>query len=158
MAEIATKGYARFETIILDRNKREIPVEIQVRSIDFDDKPALINITRDISERKAAEQALRESEERFRTLATLAPVGIYLTTPDGLCTYVNPCWCQIAGLDCTDALDTGWLQGVHPDDRDMVCSHWQQMAASNSTWEQEYRFKTPEGKVRWVRGLTTPQL
>ena len=113
-------------------------------------------IISDISKRKRIEASLLESEKRFSTLSALAPVGIYLCNAKGLCQYVNPCWCKMTGLSMEEALDEGWIKGLHPEDRDSVFSNWQQMVNSEGQWRFEYRFQTPAGKVTWVYGLATP--
>jgi PAS domain S-box-containing protein len=107
--------------------------------------------------RLRAEEELRETEERFQTLATLAPVGVYLTDPDGNCLYANTAWCRMAGLSLEDALGQGWIKGLHPDDRAFVFSSWQQMVESQGEWGLEYRFQTREGIVTTVYGLAAPQ-
>jgi PAS domain S-box-containing protein len=112
----------------------------------------------DITTGKQAEAKLRESEGFFRTLASLAPIGIYLTKPDGHCQYANERWCEMAGLSQKDAQGMGWLQGIHPDDRDHVQATWKHMVDSKGHWGQEYRFRTADGKVTWVYGVATPQL
>ncbi|MFH0995044.1 MAG: PAS domain S-box protein [Pseudomonadota bacterium] len=114
-------------------------------------------IFQDITDRKKAEEALRESEERFRSLAALAPAGIYLCNAEGRCQYANPRWCEMAGLSPEEALGDGWAKGLHPEDRDFVFSNWRQMIASEGQWGLEYRFQTPAGKVTWVYGLAAPQ-
>ncbi len=111
----------------------------------------------DITDRKIAEEALRENEERFRTLASLAPVGIYLCDPDGSCKYANLRWCEMAGLSMKEALGNGWINGLHPEDRSSVISAWQQMVESEGHWGLEYRFQNPAGQVTWVYGLAAPQ-
>ena len=121
-------------------------------------KPAAVVITfSDITERKQMEDLQRETEERFRTLATLAPVGIYLADPYGNCLYANTAWCKMAGLSLEDALGQGWIKGLHPDDRAFVFSSWQQMVESQGKWGLEYRFQTLEGVVTTVYGVATPQ-
>ena len=117
----------------------------------------MANLTWDIILRKQAEDALHESEEQFRTVAALAPVGIYLTSPEGHCQYANPRWCEMAGLTQEEALGKGWIAGLHPDDRAMVYDNWQQMVESEGHWGFEYRFRTPGGKTTWVYGLAAPQ-
>jgi PAS domain S-box-containing protein len=114
-------------------------------------------VVSDITERKQAEEALKESEEKFRILNTLAPAGIYLTDPEGNCLFTNPRWNEMAGLSSQEALGKGWLNGLHPEDRDIVFSNWEKMVKSEGSWGTEYRFRTPEGKVTWVYGLATPQ-
>jgi DNA-binding NtrC family response regulator len=84
--------------------------------------------------RKQAAAALEESNERFETLATLAPVGIYLTDPAGRCRYANPSWLGVAGLSLQEALGDGWTSALHPEDRDLVFENWQRMVASRGHW------------------------
>jgi PAS domain S-box-containing protein len=108
--------------------------------------------------RRQGQEALGISEARFRSLATLAPAGIYMTDAAGHCQYVNPRWCQMAGLTLEEALGGGWANGLHPDDRSAVASEWQRMVESKGHWEMEYRFQDRAGKVTWVYGLATPLL
>ncbi len=114
-------------------------------------------IISDITERKLAEEALRASEAQFRTLTTLAPIGIYLTDGRGQCRYANPRWCEMTGLTLEEALGDGWIRGLHPEDRESVFAAWQKTVESEDRWELEYRFRTSDGKVTWVHGLAAPQ-
>lgn len=142
--------------------------------MELNGEPCILSITRDITERKRAEfeleqhrhhleelialraSELRESEEKFRLLATLAPVGIYLTDENGRCQYTNPRWCEMAGLSPEKALGDGWKAGLHPDDSSKVFASWQKMVDSEGRWGMEYRFLTPDGRVSWVYGLAVP--
>jgi PAS domain S-box-containing protein len=112
---------------------------------------SLVNFT-DITERKNAEEALRQSEERFRSLADEAPVGIYETDPQGCCVYMNKKWLEIAGQTRKEALGDGWKNGLHPEDRTEIFSTWNRHVSDREPWHQEYRFMTPGGKVTWVLG------
>jgi PAS domain S-box-containing protein len=111
----------------------------------------------DITERKLTDSALRESEELFRIMATMAPVGIYLTDAKGNCLYANARWCEMAGMDSQAAIGMGWIDGLHPEDRTFVFDSWHKMVESDGSWGVEYRFRTPGGKVTWVFALATPQ-
>ena len=71
----------------------------------------------EVTERRRTEEAMRESEARFRNMADNAPVGIWVTDPSGRCTYVNEWWCRFTGTSPEQSLGFGWLESVHPDDR-----------------------------------------
>ncbi len=118
----------------------------------------VIAIVRDITARKLAEKELRESEQRYQTLANVSPVGIFRTDKDGLTTYVNPTWCRIAGMSAETALGDGWLDGVHPDDRIKLNENWQKSINFNSISLADYRFIRPDGSTAWVIGQAVPEL
>jgi PAS domain S-box-containing protein len=111
----------------------------------------------DISERKRTEESLLASAEQFHTLAELAPVGIYLTDPAGNCEYANPAWCRMAGMTQAEALGQGWINGLHPEDRERVFASWQTMVSAQTRWELEYRFLNRDGGVTVVYGLAAAQ-
>ncbi|HEY1109963.1 MAG TPA: PAS domain S-box protein, partial [Opitutaceae bacterium] len=106
----------------------------------------------DLTERKKAEAALRETEKRFRTLASHAPVGIFLTDPQGDTIFVNESWCAMTGLSLAEAGGGGWARAIHPDDRARVAAGWAEALAQNRPSAAEYRFLRADGTVTWVQG------
>ncbi|MBW2266753.1 MAG: PAS domain S-box protein, partial [Deltaproteobacteria bacterium] len=96
------------------------------------------------------------SENRFRALTVLAPVGIYLTDKNGRYQYVNERWLKMSGMSYEEAWGDGWVKGLHPDDRDLVLRAWEKMVESEGEWGLEYRFQTPQGKTTFVLGLASP--
>ena len=108
-----------------------------------------------LAQRKTRE-TLEESERRFRKLSETMPAAIYLTDPDGRCTYVNDRWCAMAGLSPEEATGDGWINGIHPEDREDVFSNWNRMVESEGNWGLEYRFRDREGKTTWVYGTAAP--
>jgi PAS domain S-box-containing protein len=108
----------------------------------------------EITDQRRAESELRDSEERFRTLATNAPVAIFQTDPHGKCLYVNPQWCEFAGLSAEDALGHGWTRALHPDDRDRLEKEWLELTASGLDVLplSDRRFLKPDGRVTWLAG------
>ena len=106
----------------------------------------------DMTLRKEAEAALRESEAQFRILCEHAPVGIYQTDPVGDCTYVNPKWCELAGMSPESAMGKGWSKALHPEDRNGVYAAWKDFARGETEFAQEYRFQRPDGAEEWVSG------
>ena len=112
---------------------------------------------RDLSAQRRAESALKESEQRYATLASLAPVGIFRTDATGRCFYVNEHWCEITGLSEEIAAREGWIQHLYPDDIDRVAAAWVQAVQENCPFQLEYRFQRPNGTVTWVYGQSVPE-
>jgi len=110
----------------------------------------IIIFTEIVTQRKQAEIALRISQQRYASLAVAAPVGIFRTTPDGHCVYVNDRWCQLAGLAADAAMGMGWLTAIHPDDRERVFSAWYTTAHQDLLFREECRFQRPDRSVSWV--------
>ncbi len=96
--------------------------------------------------------SLRESENRFRTLASHAPVGIFMSNPEGDSIYVNECWCAMTGLKPEQAQGKDWISAIHPDDRERVVSGWNEAVKSGDSSTVEFRFMRPDGVVTWVYG------
>src|SRR5262245_5492604 len=85
-------------------------------------------ITQDITARRQAEEALARAEQLFRSLAMKAPVGIFQTNSEGDCLFVNERWSEIAGLSPEEASGRGWIEALHPEDRERVFAEWYQAA------------------------------
>lgn len=96
--------------------------------------------------------ALQKSQRRFQVLAHIAPVGVFQTDAAGGCLYVNPGWCEIAGLTSDQARGRGWARGLHPADRDRVSREWDEAAAAGRIFQSEYRFQNRKHGTIWVFG------
>ena len=105
-----------------------------------------------MAERHRYEVELRDSEERFASLASAAPVGIFRTDAEGKCIYVNESWLQVSGLTLSEALGFGWLDGIHPSDRELVFTEWNASVAENRPFSLEYRFQNKAGQTTWGYG------
>ncbi|GAA6617845.1 CBS domain-containing protein [Scytonema sp. NUACC26] len=117
-----------------------------------EERPRFSYVVEDVSDRKQAEEALRESEERYRVLVTHAPVGIYQTDAQGSCLYVNPHCSETIGLSMVEARGMGWVPAIHPEDRERVFSIWRNATQQASPFEMEYRYRKPDGQETWVSG------
>lgn len=112
---------------------------------------------RDITDRLAADAALRQSEERFRVLAEVSPVGIFSSDPAGRTTFVNRRWCEISGLTLAQALGDGWKTALHPDDRQSVAAAWSEAVRDGESSAAEFRFVRPDGTITWLVGQSRAQ-
>ena len=150
-ATVRETGALLFETRHRRKDGTTFPVEVNSGRVEVDGQQYVQSIVRDITDRVAAERALRDSEERFRLLAEVSPVGIFRTDASGSCTYVNARWCEIAGMDAAAALGEGWAKALHPDDAAVVVSQWRRAVASG-IFRAEYRFGRSGHGWNWVLG------
>ena len=135
---------------------------IVTREISFADQTYAqhINIKNDVmrirmtnvTERRRIEQVLAESEARLRTLMNLAPIGIFTMDAKGGCNYVNDRWCQLTGYSEAQARGQGWVQALHPEDKEEVFTVWNEAVKNGSEFAHAYRFLSPTGRVTWVSG------
>ncbi|MEG4283473.1 PAS domain S-box protein [Microcoleus sp. A006_D1] len=101
----------------------------------------------------------RKTEARYRTLTEASPVGIFYADALGDCLYVNERWCQISGMASDEALGKGWLQGIHPDDRQRVFAQWYSAAQQKLPFKSEYRFQgINHTQISWVFGQAVGQI
>ncbi|MEX0789838.1 MAG: PAS domain S-box protein [Actinomycetota bacterium] len=140
----------RVEMTAVHRDCREFPVEMAVWATSDGDGWSFNAFLKDITQRKQAENRLRESEERFRLLAETAPVGIYRWDSQGRCTYVNKAWSAITGLSAEQATGDGWAGIVHPDESARVISARREATDNSLDLQLRYRVRTPDGVEKWV--------
>ena len=117
----------------------------------------VVGVNTDVSDEWRAIAALVESEERFRTLADSAPVMIWLADGEGGFTFVNRTALELTGRELEGPLGDGWLDDVHPDDRDRVRAAWERSFAARSVFENEHRLRHADGSFRWVLGRAVPR-
>ncbi len=93
-----------------------------------------------------------DPDEQFERVihAGQFPVGVFRTDLDGVCFGVNPRWCQLSGLTEEQSLGFGWLQAIHPDDRDRVLLAQAEERARGRSLRIEFRLVRPDGSTTWV--------
>jgi diguanylate cyclase (GGDEF)-like protein/PAS domain S-box-containing protein len=101
---------------------------------------------------RPAGASLQSGLDIFEALAAHTPVGIFISSAEGGCVFVNERWCELTGLAPEEALGDGWVVALHPDDAPRVNREWAEAAAHGRDSVVEYRFLRPDGGVSWIEG------
>src|SRR5438105_6442713 len=107
-------------------------------------------------ERSRAEQALRESEHRWRSLTEALPQLVWTATPDGACDYFSTQWTQHTGVPEARLLGWQWLEVLHADDREPTRKLWTDSVAERGPYDVEYRVRRSDGVYRWFKTRGVP--
>lgn len=116
----------------------------------------MTGVDMDISERKQTEAKLRASEERFRQMADNTPMKIWVTDATGYCTYLNQRWYTFTGQTEATALGFGWLEAVHPDDREFSKAAFLNAVEQQTAFQLEYRLRRHDGEYCWAIDAASP--
>ncbi len=111
----------------------------------------------DFIERCYSDNALVESEARFRNMADNAPVIIWVTDPDGTCTFISKSWYEFTGQTPEDGQGFGWLDAIHPDDREVAEREFRTANAEQKAFRLEYRLRRTNGEWRWAIDAAAPR-
>lgn len=156
------KGSNRyFETEVTSIDGRRTPIEF--RGV-VTKKPALggtlvIGVGRDLTARREAEQALRESEERFRLVSDNVPTVVWTADHQGNPTYVSPNIEKVCGYNAVEILEGGsafWSAHIHEEDRELYGNSFTTLTGAGQNADLKYRFKTENGKTIWLHHQAAP--
>jgi PAS domain S-box-containing protein len=111
---------------------------------------AIHGTSHDITDRVQAEEAMRISERRYRSVVAAASDLVWVADPQGKMTVDVPGWREITGQTEAESLGWGWVDAVHPDDRDHLVTVWAHSLATQNPHEQEFRLRTKDGSYRHV--------
>ncbi len=114
-------------------------------------------VTLDITDRKRLDDALRDSEKRFRNMADHAPVMIWITDADGSCTYLSRSWYEFTGQTPETALGHGWLDATHPDDQEVAAATFLAAHRRQAAFKIDYRVRKVDGSYAWAIDSAAPR-
>ena len=148
------------ELVVVTKQGQKRTVLLSARSVK-DAKGNLLHSTSvqvDITDRKRAGEAQIESEERFRLVANTAPVMIWMSGTDKLCTYFNKPWLDFTGRSIESELGNGWAEWVYPEDFKTCMETYIKAFDRREKFSMEYRLRRHDGEYRWILDIGVPRL
>lgn len=116
-----------------------------------------IAIVRDTTKMVATENQLRETETRFKNVADVAPVLLWMSNTEGLCTFFNQTWLDFTGRSLEDEWGVGWASGVHFEDFQRCMDVYTDSFNRRESFEMEYRLRRHDGAFRHILDRGTPR-
>jgi PAS domain S-box-containing protein len=103
------------------------------------------------------QQQIQETESRFKNMADAAPVLLWMSRADGLCTFFNQTWLQFTGRSLEEEWGVGWAEGVHFEDFQRCMDTYADAFNDRQVFEMEYRLRRADGEYRWILDRGTPR-
>ena len=153
--ELQQTGKVSFEKEYLHKNGNRIPVFIAAAHLEANEEAAICMVV-DLTERKQAENALRQSEEQFRNLANSMPHIVWTANPDGIVDYYNQRVDEFIGFSQQAEGNWQWEPVLHPDDEQRTVKAWLQAIKTGEIYECEHRVKRLDGEFRWYLSRAMP--
>lgn len=156
LAQEEKRNYFRFRHRLASGEVRH--VEVHSGPFTASHRVLLYSIVHDVTDRIKAEQALIESEKRFRLMADSAPMFIWMSDMTGGCIYLNKIRLEFTGKTLLEECGDGWTKSIHPDDYQQTVQTYQQAFAKRETFRMEYRMLRHEDQAyRWLLDIGVPR-
>ena len=152
---MANQGLLSDEWTHIRKDGSRFSVELSVTPLNDDNGKTIgfLSVRKDISDRKQAEKALKENERLFSTLVSTSPVAIFRFDRPLNCIFVNERWCEMTGRSAASAMGRGWLDAVHPDERDLLLGlidhEFYAPSSQQLMLTGEGRHLLPDGSITW---------
>lgn len=146
-------------TVIGRQRRRDgsvFPVEVRLSVLERSGQQLYLALARDITQRLDAEQHLRESEQRFRSLVEATSQVVWTCPPCGNQAKPQAAWQQFTGQTEEDVLGWGWLNALHAGDREAARECWERAVATSTTFDVECRVRRHDGEWRWMQVRAAP--
>ncbi|MFO0877464.1 MAG: PAS domain S-box protein [Gemmataceae bacterium] len=138
-------------TLLLRKDGTELPIDDSAAPVTDGQGQVVgcVLVFRDVTERRRAEAALRESEAHFRTMADNAPTMLWVTDSTGSCVYLSKSWHAYTGRTPEQDLGFGWLENIHPDDLPLTEETFRSANARRVPFSVDYRLRRQDGQYFW---------
>jgi PAS domain S-box-containing protein len=159
LARALLSGIYAYEARIIKPDNTTSWIRTQGRVfIDENNKPVkMLGNLQDITDEKKYQQILEESESKFRLLANALAQQVWLSDPKGILYYFNDTVLNFSGLSQEELLHGGWLNMVHPEEREENIQAWGKSISTGNEFLFEHRFKRYDGVYRWQLSRAIPQ-
>jgi len=147
-----------FETVRIAKSGKRLDISLTISPVR-DNTGKIIaasKVARDITDRNRAQQALRESEERFRFLAEMIPSIVWTAAPDGTLTYANRRWFDYSGMSPEQDPRGRSELALHPDDYERCMVAWAEAVRTGKDFQIEVRNRRHDGVYRWFMTRAVP--
>jgi PAS domain S-box-containing protein len=149
--------FSEFRVIWPDGSVHWIETRAHVFQDDNGQPIRIMGVNMEITDRKRAEEALRASEQRWRTMADSLPILVWTDLPNGQCDWLSSQWGAYTGIPESELLGLRWLDTVlHPDDRERTLACWTTACADEGDYDLEYRIRRYDGEYHWFKTRGVP--
>jgi PAS domain S-box-containing protein len=148
---------SRFEIRITRADGETRYLAVSASAFSFAGVSASLLSAFDVTERRRAEDELRESEQRFRSLADSAPIFIWTARPDRQIDFFNATWRNFTGRPMEVDTGYGWTEVIHPEDLDATVATYEAKFDARAPYSMRYRLRRHDGQYRWILEHGTPR-
>lgn len=163
--ELANEAFLKFATARQSREPQVLEYSLPIADQDrwfearivYTESDKFLSIIRDITEQRSAENALRESEARFKNMANSAPLMVWMSGLDNQCTFVSRSWLEFTGRTLEQELGAGWLESIHSEDLQKLLSFFPKAFEAREPIKMEFRLRRFDGEYRWLHDEGVPR-